>query len=559
MKVVVTEWLRSSKGKFHTLVFFICNVVYLIADANFIITITRALESGDVVKGLTSVAIICMIRSGAGIIESWSGKLATYDTYRAMHDNFTDQVIDADYEMFTHFSVSTVTTIAEFMSNVTNIGKSGIRMVVNVISIMITIGSMYLLAGSLIIPIIVIYLICALAAEKVYKVYGKKDKVIKNLRKARNQKMENLINGFAELRSFSMASRERESMHQKNAQLQALFYDRTKIHVAVISIVEFLDVGALLLVVGWSLYHISLGNITVAVAMSMVMFVNKIINPLMTILDWADELSNNLAMSKDFKALITWHNKCKRGTIVLDRFEREIVFKDVKFSYENSSTILDGINMVIKKGQHIGICGKTGDGKSTLLKLLNKFYDIDEGELTIDGVEISDVTAESYRRKVGSVHQENTIFPGTILENVKYGSPEATEYEIIEACKRAKLYDFITSLKDGFNTDVGPKGLKLSGGQKQRIALARLFLQDPEIIILDEATSALDNETEQFIQDAIAALHGKTIITVAHRLTTIQNCDWIYVLDGGKIIEDGTHQMLMEHGGAYAHMALLKS
>ena len=194
-----------------------------------------------------------------------------------------------------------------------------------------------------------------------------------------------------------------------------------------------------------------------------------------------------------------------------------------------------------------------------MLKLLNKFYDIDEGELTIDGVEISDVTAESYRRKVGSVHQENTIFPGTILENVKYGSPEATEYEIIEACKRAKLYDFITSLKDGFNTDVGPKGLKLSGGQKQRIALARLFLQDPEIIILDEATSALDNETEQFIQDAIAALHGKTIITVAHRLTTIQNCDWIYVLDGGKIIEDGTHQTLMEHGGAYAHMALLKS
>jgi ABC-type multidrug transport system fused ATPase/permease subunit len=210
--------------------------------------------------------------------------------------------------------------------------------------------------------------------------------------------------------------------------------------------------------------------------------------------------------------------------------------------------------MVIRKGERVGICGETGDGKSTLLKLLNRFYLPDSGHISIDHVNMDQITMSSYRKLVGSVQQENIVFPGSIRDNILFAVPNATEYELIEACKKAELYNFVSKLPEKFDTVVGPRGLTLSGGQKQRIALARLFLQDPEIILLDEATSALDNETETLIQDAIAKLEGKTIITVAHRLSTIKDCDCIYVMKGGRVAEFGTHEKLIERGGIYAAM-----
>ena len=240
--------------------------------------------------------------------------------------------------------------------------------------------------------------------------------------------------------------------------------------------------------------------------------------------------------------------------MTLNSFKDKISINDVKFAYSETSSVLNGLNIEIHKGEKIGICGETGDGKSTLLKLLNRFYIPNSGSISIDGVDINLTTLKSYRHMVGSVHQENIIFPGTIKQNILFAVPNATEYELIEACRKSEILDFVLSLPGKFDTIVGPRGLTLSGGQKQRIALARLFLQDPEIILLDEATSALDNETENLIQDTIKKLDGKTIITVAHRLSTIKDCDKIYVMKGGIVAECGTHEELMHAHGLYFSM-----
>jgi ABC-type multidrug transport system fused ATPase/permease subunit len=320
------------------------------------------------------------------------------------------------------------------------------------------------------------------------------------------------------------------------------------------TLVDTIDGIGVLVVIYEAGRSILAGAMTVAEGMSLVTYVLRLVNPIISIIDYINDYSSFMSLKDDYQEIINYENWMMDGDLVLDSFENEIKLDDVSFSYNSSSTVLNHLNMEIHKGERIGICGISGNGKSTIFKLINRFYEQQSGTITIDGVDIRDITEDSYRSKIGSVHQENNIFPGSIMENVRYGSPNATDAEVIEACKMAHIYDFINSLPDRFNTEVGPRGLKLSGGQKQRIALARLFLRDPEIILLDEATSALDNESETFIQEAIDALQGKTIITIAHRLSTIQNSDRIYVIGNGTVVEQGTHQELIDRKGVYFSM-----
>jgi ATP-binding cassette subfamily B protein len=294
--------------------------------------------------------------------------------------------------------------------------------------------------------------------------------------------------------------------------------------------------------------------------MSLVMYVWRIINPLMNIIDFCDQLSDNLSLEKDYESIMNYQNQTvDNGNIELKEFNDKIEIRNVGFSYNDSTQILSNINMTIKKGQRIGICGVSGGGKTTLFKLLNKFYNANSGEILIDGINIKDITNKSYRRFVATVHQDNVIFPGSIKENIVYGVKSYTEYEIIEACKKANIYNFIMSLEKKFDTEVGPRGIKLSGGQRQRIALARVFMVDPEIILLDEATSALDTESETLIQNAIDNTKDKTIITIAHRLDTIKNCDCIYVFSNHGIAESGSYDELVDKHGLFYNMINAKN
>lgn len=240
----------------------------------------------------------------------------------------------------------------------------------------------------------------------------------------------------------------------------------------------------------------------------------------------------------------------------LNDVKGDIVFENVSFHYSDDNTnILSGVNIHIPKGKSFALVGPSGGGKTTMCNLIPRFYDVTEGRILIDGVDIKDVSLKSLRKSIGVVQQDVYLFSGTVLENIEYGKPGASRDEIIEAAKAAGAHDFIENLPNGYDTYVGERGVKLSGGQKQRISIARVFLKNPPILILDEATSALDNESERIVQDSLDRLaHGRTVLTIAHRLTTVKNADTILVLTENGIEEQGSHKELVEKGGIYSNL-----
>ena len=240
----------------------------------------------------------------------------------------------------------------------------------------------------------------------------------------------------------------------------------------------------------------------------------------------------------------------------LEDVKGKIEIKDVSFKYNNNSeNVLNNISFTINPGQKVALVGPSGGGKTTLCNLIPRFYDVEDGEILVEGIDVRKIKLQSLRSNIGMVQQDVYLFSGTVRENILYGKPDATEQEVIDAAKAAGAYDFIMNLENGFDTYVGERGVMLSGGQKQRISIARVFLKNPPILILDEATSALDNKSEFIVQESLENLaKGRSSLTIAHRLTTVQNADLILVLTEEGIIERGTHQQLMEQKGYYYNL-----
>lgn len=245
----------------------------------------------------------------------------------------------------------------------------------------------------------------------------------------------------------------------------------------------------------------------------------------------------------------------KKDAVVLTDVKGNIKYDNVSFSYADKDNVVEDINIDLKEGDTLALVGSSGGGKTTICNLLPRFYDVHKGCITIDGIDIKDVTQESLRKNIGIIQQEVFLFAGTIMDNIRYGNPNATDEEIIEAAKRADIYDEIMDMPDAFDTYVGERGVALSGGQKQRISIARVFLKNPKILILDEATSALDSITERQIQQSLnQLLEGKTAIIIAHRLSTIKDVKYIAVVENKHIVEFGTRKELLEKNGVYAKL-----
>jgi ATP-binding cassette subfamily B protein len=238
----------------------------------------------------------------------------------------------------------------------------------------------------------------------------------------------------------------------------------------------------------------------------------------------------------------------------LDVDEGEVVYDDVTFGY-GDDPIVEDVSFEVEGGETLALVGPTGAGKSTVLKLLLRMYDVDDGSISVDGQDVRDVTIPSLRDAIGYVSQETFLFYGTVRENIAYGTFDATDEDIVEAAKAAEAHEFITNLPEGYDTMVGERGVKLSGGQRQRISIARAVLEDPEILVLDEATSDVDTETEMLIQRSLDRLsEDKTTFSIAHRLSTIRDADQIIVLEDGQVVERGTHEALLDDDGLYAHL-----
>ncbi|WFS00410.1 ABC transporter ATP-binding protein [Rhizobium tumorigenes] len=287
------------------------------------------------------------------------------------------------------------------------------------------------------------------------------------------------------------------------------------------------------------------------------LLVNVFFRPIDKITSVLESYPKGIAGFKRFTTLIdTAPDIADRpNAVAVEHLKGDIAYTDVSFGYDANGRILDRLNLTIRAGETIAFVGPSGAGKTTICSLLPRFYEVDSGAISIDGMDIRDMTQASLRAQIGIVAQDVFLFGGTIRDNIAYGRLGASDDEIIDALRRAALDEFVLSLPDGLSTRVGERGVKLSGGQKQRLAIARIFLKNPPILILDEATSALDTATEYAIQQSLAALsEGRTTLVVAHRLATIRNADRIIVVGTSGIVEDGTHQQLLARRGPYARL-----
>ena len=289
--------------------------------------------------------------------------------------------------------------------------------------------------------------------------------------------------------------------------------------------------------------------------LTFLLYINVFTDPIRTIIDFIEQFQNGYTGFERFMEIMDIEPDIKdsKDAIELTDVKGDITFEDVSFQYEeNTQKVLNHINLQVKAGSYMALVGSSGAGKSTLCSLIPRFYDATSGSIKIDGKDVKSLTLKSLRDQIGIVQQDVYLFVGTVYDNIRYGKPDATREEVIEAAKNANAHEFIMSLPDGYETDIGQRGVKLSGGQKQRLSIARVFLKNPPILIFDEATSALDNESEKVVQKSLEKLaQNRTTFVIAHRLSTIKNAEKILVLSEDGIAEEGTHDELMQKGGIY--------
>lgn len=313
----------------------------------------------------------------------------------------------------------------------------------------------------------------------------------------------------------------------------------------------------IIIVVAGALF-IGQGTLTVADFTAYLLYATVLLNSIRRIVEFIEQFQRGMTGIERFYEIMDAEPDIVDApdAKVLTDVKGAVTFDDVGFHYAgDNNQVLHHLSLTVQPGQSIALVGPSGSGKTTLCNLIPRFYDVTEGRILIDGQDVRSLTQQSLRQAIGMVQQDVYLFAGTVMENIRYGKPGASEAEVVEAAKLAGAHDFIMALPDGYETYVGERGVRLSGGQKQRISIARVFLKDPPILILDEATSALDNESEHLVQASLEKLaHGRTVFTIAHRLTTIKGADVIWVLTEKGVEEMGSHAELMAKGGLYAHL-----
>jgi len=374
---------------------------------------------------------------------------------------------------------------------------------------------------------------------------------------ALNSQLSNNLSGIVTIKAFTREDFEidritKESDHYRESNRRAIKYSAA--FVPLIRILVFVGFITILFFGGLEVYgdRLSVGNYSV-----MVFLTQRLLWPLTRLGETLDHYQRAMASTVRVMNLLDTPIAVVSGDkpILPEQIRGEVSITNVSFQYKEGIPVLKNLSLHIPAGQTIGIVGATGSGKSTLVKLLLRLYEVPSGEITIDGISIRDFNLRNLRRCIGWVSQDIFLFHGTVLENIAYGRLSASREEIIASAKIAEAHDFILQLPHGYDTIVGERGQKLSGGQKQRIAIARAILRNPPILILDEATSALDNETELAIQNSLRKItNNRTTIAIAHRLSTIRHADCIYVMDQGEIVETGTHEELLAQNGIYRNL-----
>ena len=371
-----------------------------------------------------------------------------------------------------------------------------------------------------------------------------------------NAALESSITGIRVTKAYTNEQRESEKFEVGNGQFvnsrRAAYKAMGQFHSANTFITDVFNV-VVLIAGGFFLYN---GQINFGDYSAFIVSVNLFISPVMTLINFIEQYESGVTgFSRFLEVMDAVPEQDEENAVELDRAGGEILLQSISSTYDGKREILKDVSLHVPKGKTLALVGASGGGKTTVCHLIPRFYEIEKGNILLDGTDIRRFTRASLRRNIGIVAQDVFLFNGSIRENILYGRPGASEEEVIAAARRANIHDYVMTLEKGYDTEIGERGVRLSGGQKQRLSIARVFLKDPAILILDEATSALDNATEILIQDALNDLcRGRTTIVVAHRLSTVQNADEIAVIEDGRVAERGTHETLLEKDGIYANL-----
>ncbi|MBU3146720.1 ABC transporter ATP-binding protein [Clostridium sp. CF012] len=372
-----------------------------------------------------------------------------------------------------------------------------------------------------------------------------------------NSNLENSISGIRVSKSFTNEEYEMEKFDEGNEQFkQSRQYAYKYMATFSVGIKFFVDILNVI-IIGFGGYFVYKKWINIPDLVAYLLYIQFFMQPIRRLTSFVEQYQSGMAGFERFIELMNIEPEIvdADNAIVLKNVLGDIELKDITFSYNDKTSIISNMSLHVEAGKTLAIVGPSGGGKTTLCHLIPRFYELSDGDILIDGNSIKDVTLQSLRQNIGIVQQEVFLFTGTIKENILYGRSDATDDEIIKAAKDANIHNFITSLSDGYDTNIGERGVKLSGGQKQRMSIARVFLKNPPILILDEATSALDNATEIIIQKSLEKLSkGRTTLVVAHRLSTVRNADEIIVITDQGIQEKGTHSELIEASGIYSKL-----
>ena len=426
-----------------------------------------------------------------------------------------------------------------------------VLMFVGAFIILFSINTTLTLIMFAIIPFIILF--TTLTRRSMFEAMKNSRKEMSNV----NSTLENSITGIRETKAYVAHHHEKCKFAATN-EMFAKYRAQSMRWIGIYSaVMEFLtDLLYLVIIFIGGVFMIQ-NKIDAADFTAFLLYINMFINPIHRFVTLFEQLQEGMSGFSRFYEIVTTPDEVDEGTVEIDDIRGDVEFNNVTFSYladdsDGDKAVISNLSLKLKAGSTVALVGPSGGGKSTICNLIPRFYNVNSGTITVDGVDVMDITLDSLRRSIGMVSQNVFLFDGTVRDNIAYARPDASDEEIVEAAKKANIHDFILTLDDGYDTEVGERGVKLSGGQRQRISIARVFLKNPKLLILDEATSALDNVTEMQIQASLEELsRGRTVIVVAHRLSTVKNADEIVVIDKTGIVERGSHEELIALGGEY--------
>ncbi len=540
----------------------LCNLYYPTLARRIINEYSLEESYTPIIIGALLLLLVYVVKAGGTYVMGYYGHVVGVRMQKDMRKDLFAKYQKLPFSYFDeHKTGDLLSRLTGDLQNVSELAHHGpenlflaVLMFVGAFVILVRINPTLTLIMFAIVPFIILFTV--LTRRSMYAAMKNSRREMANI----NSALENSITGIRETKAY-VASHHEQCKFEVTNSLFAKYRTQSMRWIGIYSsVMDFLTDLLYLVVIFIGGVFMIQGKINAADFTAFLLYINMFINPIHRFVTLFEQLQEGMSGFSRFYEIMNTQDEKDGGSVEISDIRGDVSFENATFSYtsgedDGGKAVIFDLSLNLKAGNTVALVGPSGGGKSTICNLIPRFYNLTSGRITIDGIDVMDITLDSLRRNIGIVSQNVFLFDGTIRDNIAYGKPDATDEEVADAARRANIHEFIKTLKDGYDTEVGERGVKLSGGQRQRISIARVFLKNPKLLILDEATSALDNATEMQIQASLEELsRGRTVVVVAHRLSTVKNADEIVVIDTTGIVERGTHEELLSKNGEYSKL-----